>query len=59
MGISSPCQWLSYVIYGGDCQQWVSKPYLSQIETGKRQGTVETLSAIANALDVPLDVLTD
>ncbi|WP_243375162.1 helix-turn-helix transcriptional regulator [Geotalea sp. SG265] len=36
----------------------ISKPYLSQIETGKRQGTVETLSAIARALDVPLDVLT-
>jgi transcriptional regulator with XRE-family HTH domain len=30
---------------------------LSQIETGKRQGTVETLSAITNSLDVPLDVL--
>ena len=37
----------------------ISKPYLSQIETGKRQGTVETLSAIAHSLDVPLDVLTD
>jgi transcriptional regulator with XRE-family HTH domain len=37
----------------------ISKPYLSQIETGKRQGTVETLNAIARALDVPLDVLTD
>ncbi len=37
----------------------ISKPYLSQIETGKRQGTVETLGAIARALDVPLDVLTD
>ena len=37
----------------------ISKPYLSQIETGKRQGTVETLSAIVRALDVPLDVLTD
>jgi transcriptional regulator with XRE-family HTH domain len=37
----------------------ISKPYLSQIETGKRQGTVETLSAIARALDVPLDILTD
>jgi transcriptional regulator with XRE-family HTH domain len=30
---------------------------LSQIETGKRQGTVETLKAIALALDVPPDVL--
>lgn len=37
----------------------ISKPYLSQIETGKRQGTIETLSAIARSLDVPLDVLTD
>ncbi len=37
----------------------ISKPYLSQIETGKRQGTVETLSAIARSLDVPLDILAD
>ena len=37
----------------------ISKPYLSQVETGKRRGTVETLSAIARSLDVPLDVLTD
>jgi len=37
----------------------ISKPYLSQIETGKRQGTIETLSAIARSLDVPLDILTD
>jgi len=37
----------------------ISKPYLSQIETGKRQGTVETLSAIAHSLAVPLDILTD
>ena len=35
----------------------ISKSYLSQIETGKRQGTVETLKAIALALNVPLDVL--
>ena len=40
-------------------QAGISKPYLSQIETGKRQGTVETLSALARSLDVPLDVLTD
>ena len=40
-------------------QAGISKAYLSQIETGKRQGTVETLSAIARALDLPLDVLTD
>jgi DNA-binding XRE family transcriptional regulator len=35
----------------------ISKSYLSQIETGKRQDTVETLKAIALALDVPPDVL--
>ncbi len=40
-------------------QAGISKPYLSQIESGKRQGTVETLAAIARALDVPLDVLTE
>jgi DNA-binding XRE family transcriptional regulator len=37
----------------------ISKPYLSQIESGKRQGTVETIAAIARALDVPLEVLTE
>lgn len=33
----------------------ISKPYLSQIETGKRTGTTEVLSAIANALELTLD----
>lgn len=33
----------------------ISKPYLSQMETGKRKGTTEILSAIARALDVSLD----
>ena len=33
----------------------ISKPYLSQIETGKRTGSTEILSAIAKALDVSLD----
>jgi DNA-binding XRE family transcriptional regulator len=37
----------------------ISKPYLSQLETGKRQGTVETISAVARELDIPLDVLTE
>jgi DNA-binding XRE family transcriptional regulator len=37
----------------------ISKPYLSQIETGKRQGRVDILSAIARSLEVPLDVLAD
>lgn len=36
----------------------ISKPYLSQIETGKRTGTTDVLSAIAKALDVSLDQIT-
>lgn len=35
----------------------ISKPYLSQIETGKRKGTMGILSAIAKALNVSLDDL--
>jgi DNA-binding XRE family transcriptional regulator len=33
----------------------ISKPYLSQLETGKRTGTTEVLAAIAKALDVSLE----
>ena len=33
----------------------ISKPYLSQIETGKRTGTTDILSAIAKALNIFLD----
>jgi len=33
----------------------ISKPYLSQIETGKRRGTAKVLAAIAKALDLDLD----
>ena len=33
----------------------ISKPYLSQIETGKRTRTTVVLSAIAKALDVSLE----
>ena len=33
----------------------ISKPYLSQIEAGKRKGTTDVLSAIAKALDVSLE----
>jgi DNA-binding XRE family transcriptional regulator len=33
----------------------MSKPYLSQLETGKRTGTTEVLSTIAEALDVSLE----
>ncbi len=35
----------------------ISKAYLCQIETGKREGTVKTLKAIAHALAVTLDDL--
>jgi DNA-binding XRE family transcriptional regulator len=33
----------------------ISKPYLSQIETGKRIGTTDILSSIAKVLDVSLN----
>jgi DNA-binding XRE family transcriptional regulator len=37
----------------------ISKPYLSQLESGKRAGTTEVLSAIALALEVTLEELVD
>jgi DNA-binding XRE family transcriptional regulator len=33
----------------------ISKPYLSQLETGKRTGTTEVLSTIAETLNVSLE----
>jgi DNA-binding XRE family transcriptional regulator len=36
----------------------ISKPYLSQIETGKRTGTTEVFAAIAKALDISLEQIT-
>jgi DNA-binding XRE family transcriptional regulator len=33
----------------------ISKPYLSQIETGKRKGSTDILSALAKALNVSLE----
>ena len=35
----------------------ISKPYLSQLESGQRKGTTEVLSAVAKALNVSLDDL--
>ena len=35
----------------------MSKPYLSQIEGGKRDGTAATLKKLAKVLRVPLDAL--
>lgn len=37
----------------------VSKPYLSQIENRKRDGSVDVLRALATALAVPLDLLVE
>jgi DNA-binding XRE family transcriptional regulator len=35
----------------------ISKPYLSQLESGQRKGTTEVLQAIAKVLNVSLDDL--
>lgn len=35
----------------------ITQPYLSQIETGKREGTLATMKKIASALRVKLDDL--
>ncbi|MGE4339217.1 MAG: helix-turn-helix domain-containing protein [Pigmentiphaga sp.] len=35
----------------------VSKTYLSEIETGKKPGSIEAYKALAAVLDVPLDVI--
>lgn len=35
----------------------ISKPYLSQIESGKRDGTTRVLASLAKALQVPVDLL--
>jgi len=35
----------------------ISIPYLSQLETGKRKGSLDVLTAVANALHVTLDEL--
>ena len=35
----------------------ISQPYLSQIESGEREGTFDTMHRIAEALDVSLDDL--
>ncbi|MGE0211291.1 MAG: helix-turn-helix domain-containing protein [Parvibaculaceae bacterium] len=35
----------------------IAQPYLSQIETGKREGTIRTMKRIAEALGVQLDDL--
>ncbi len=37
----------------------ISKPYLSQLESGHRRGTTEVLGAVARALGVSLDYLVE
>lgn len=37
----------------------ISKPYLSQLESGKRSGTTDVLMSIAQALNVGLEELVD
>ncbi len=37
----------------------ISKPYLSQLESGKRSGTTDVLNNIAHALNVSLEELID
>ena len=37
----------------------ISKDYLCQIETGKRQGAIKTLTALALTLGITLDDLQD
>jgi transcriptional regulator with XRE-family HTH domain len=35
----------------------IAQPYLSQIETGKREGTLQTMKKIADALKLTVDDL--
>ncbi len=38
-------------------QAGISKPYLSQLESGKRTGSADVLAALAKALNVTIDDL--
>ncbi len=35
----------------------ISRPYLTEIETGRKEGSIRSLKAIATALNVPLEKL--
>jgi len=35
----------------------ISRPYLTEIETGKKDGSIRALKAIAGALDVSLEII--
>lgn len=36
----------------------ISRPYLTEIETGKKDGSIRAIKALANALDVSISALT-
>lgn len=36
----------------------LSRPYLTELETGRKEGSIKSLKAIAQALQVPLERLT-
>lgn len=36
----------------------LSRPYLTELETGRKEGSIKSLKAIAQALNVPLERLT-
>lgn len=40
-------------------QAGLSRPYLTEIETGKKQGSIDALRALAAALDVDIGLLLD
>ena len=51
-------EWRGYTqTYLADFKLNIGQSHLSDIETGRRKGTVATLRAIADALKVPLDIL--
>ena len=56
-------EWREHASLGGMTQMYLSfktglsQGYISDIETGRRTGTAAALKQIANALDVPLDLL--
>ncbi|NQZ14646.1 MAG: helix-turn-helix transcriptional regulator [Alphaproteobacteria bacterium] len=35
----------------------LSRPYLTEIETGRKDGSIKTLKSLARALNVPLELL--
>lgn len=51
-------EWRGYTqVYLADFKLNIGQSHLSDIETGRRTGTAATLRQIANALEVPLDLL--